>query len=162
LGNFPDKAPKLCQASLLPSKLKRWGKETKMRGTEHAPRGQKILVVDDQHDLLNLLQICLSKDHNVVEVAADGLDALQKLSSNSYDLILTDIDMPNMDGNELCNFIRKACLQPEVPVVAITAEPWLATAEFNLVVNKPFRIVEIRQVVEDLLGRSGSVASIKW
>ena len=132
-----------------------------MSRKEHESVLRKILVVDDQYDLLNLLQICLTKNHNVVEIAFDGLDALQKLSSNSYDLILTDIEMPNMDGNELCNFIRKVCLLPEVPVVAITAEPWLATADFNLIVNKPFRIVEIRQVVENLLRQSETVASVK-
>ncbi|NNE29943.1 MAG: response regulator transcription factor [Saprospiraceae bacterium] len=70
----------------------------------------RILVVDDEPDLVEMIQYNLEKEGYSIEVAADGEEALKKYDSFSPDLILLDIMMPKLDGVEVCREIR---LKPE-------------------------------------------------
>ncbi len=79
----------------------------------------KILVVDDEQKMRHLLSIMLSRKGYQVDEAEDGLVALNKLIEGSYDLIITDIRMPRMDGHQLLKKIKENNIQ--CPVVFITA-----------------------------------------
>jgi DNA-binding NtrC family response regulator len=79
----------------------------------------KILLVDDDAGLRRIVQFKLTKQGYLVTSAADGAEALSLLRSNRYDLILSDLKMPNLGGLELLEQVKK--LQPETEVILMTA-----------------------------------------
>jgi len=82
-------------------------------------RGLRILVVDDDQGISRTLEEMLETDGCIVEVAEDGVKALQKLSEAPFDLVLSDVVMPNMDGYELYHQVREK--YPKTPVLMMTA-----------------------------------------
>ncbi len=112
----------------------------------------KILVVDDDPNLLNLLVDTLSTIGYVVTGAEDGAIALDKLRENEFDLMITDIKMPRLDGISLLRRVRR--YYPKLPVLFITGmtTPEIigrATADGFLA--KPFRISHMEQLIENTL-----------
>ena len=83
---------------------------------------EKILIVDDEKDIRELLAYNLSKEGYKVETAGDGLLALQKIDS-TYDLLILDVMMPNLDGFETCKKIRSAsAAYNNIPIILLTAK----------------------------------------
>src|SRR5699024_3989595 len=80
---------------------------------------QRVLVVDDEDRIRRLIRMYLELDHIVVEEADNGKDALEKALDNDYDMILLDIMMPEMDGIEVCEALRK---EKSTPVIMLTAK----------------------------------------
>ena len=80
----------------------------------------KILIVDDDHDTLDLLEIYLYKHYDVV-TALNGFEALAKIEEEVPALIMTDIKMPVMDGLRFFNSLRKQESTQHIPVIAITS-----------------------------------------
>ena len=78
-----------------------------------------ILVVDDEEDILNILKFILEKDGYSVDTALNGEEAFTKVRKNRYDIVLTDLKMPGMDGMELLERVRD--YNPEIDVVIMTA-----------------------------------------
>jgi len=78
-----------------------------------------ILVVDDELDTVRVLERILKKRGYDIHIAFDGLEALGKLHSNHFDLVITDLLMPNLNGIQLLSRIRKEW--PTLPVLVITA-----------------------------------------
>ncbi|MFX0560296.1 response regulator transcription factor [Tepidibacillus infernus] len=79
---------------------------------------KKILIVDDEPQMRELLRAYLEKSHFIVEEANNGQDALDKLSVSEFDCIVLDVMMPEMDGLMTCLEIRKSS---EVPIIMLTA-----------------------------------------
>ncbi len=79
----------------------------------------RILVVDDDLGICRSLEEILEADGCVVETASDGLEGLRRLEATPFDVVLTDVVMPNMDGHELFIEIRKR--YPDLPVLMMTA-----------------------------------------
>ncbi len=84
-----------------------------------------ILVIDDEAAQRQLLTSALAKDYLVV-AAANGAEAVQLLSARSFDLIITDERMPEMDGLQLIRWVREH--MPEVPIIVLTAYGSIVTA----------------------------------
>ena len=82
-------------------------------------RGLRILVVDDDPGISRTLQEMLETDGCLVEVAEDGARALEKLAEAPFDLVLSDVVMPRMDGYELYHRVREK--YPDTPVLMMTA-----------------------------------------
>jgi len=82
-------------------------------------KGLRILIVDDDQGISRTLQEMLVADGCAVEVAEDGERALEKLASDEFDLVLSDVVMPKMDGYELYHQVQKK--YPELPVLMMTA-----------------------------------------
>lgn len=80
-----------------------------------------VLVVDDTMTTRELEKSILEARGYVVDVSVDGLDAMEKLAGHAYDLVVTDIQMPRMDGFELCKNIKNSKEHAETPVVMVTA-----------------------------------------
>ncbi|MBE6673970.1 MAG: response regulator transcription factor [Ruminococcaceae bacterium] len=80
----------------------------------------RILVVEDERDLNRFVSLSLRNNGYEVVCAFDGKEGLEKAENERFDLILTDIMMPKMDGYELCESIRS--FQPDVPIVFMTAK----------------------------------------
>ncbi|HZU21615.1 MAG TPA: response regulator, partial [Terriglobales bacterium] len=78
-----------------------------------------ILVCDDERSICELLEIALRKDGHKVETANSGEAAKRKLDSALYDMVLTDVKMPNTDGIEVLKHARR--ISPETAVVLMTA-----------------------------------------
>ncbi|MFD1363200.1 response regulator transcription factor [Lentibacillus salinarum] len=78
----------------------------------------KILVVDDEWNMRNLIKIYLSKENFQVEEAVDGEEAIKMPQQISYDLMILDIMLPDIDGWEVCKTVRKTSL---IPILMLTA-----------------------------------------
>lgn len=121
-------------------------------------RRKRILVVDDDEQILIVWRGALEKyaDRWSIETALNGYEALELVRKTTYDLIVTDLRMPMMDGCELTVAIRH--LAGDVPVVWITAYPEpdimarAAQLSVSRFLSKPLPVDQIRQVVLQLLG----------
>jgi DNA-binding NtrC family response regulator len=81
--------------------------------------GDKILVVDDEQSMTQFLSIVLRKEGYQVTAVNNGKDALEKIRAENFDIVITDIKMPGMDGIQLLSSIKKQ--DPSLPVVIMTA-----------------------------------------
>ena len=79
---------------------------------------KKILVVEDEKDIQNIIKAFLENAKYKVETADDGLDAINLIQNNNYDLILLDIMLRKIDGFTVCEMIRK---NSNVPIIILTA-----------------------------------------
>ena len=86
------------------------------------PKGKTILVVDDSATVRKLIAGKLEKSGHEVICAVDGVDALEKIEEIVPDLILLDINMPRMDGYQVCKLIRNNHATENVPVVMISGK----------------------------------------
>ncbi|HEX5000457.1 MAG TPA: response regulator [Terriglobia bacterium] len=117
---------------------------------------KRILVVDDNTSSRELVRFALETRY-VVEEATDGVEAINKISQTPPDLILMDIQMPEMDGYEALHKIRALPAANPVPVVAITAFAMLEDmqkaieAGFDGYFPKPINVAALRAHVDSLL-----------
>lgn len=102
----------------------------------------KILLIDDNHDTLDLLEVLLYKDFEII-TALNGFDGLKRAEEEIPDLIITDIMMPVMDGIRFFNSLKKMEKTCKIPVIAITSfvkkitRKSLINIGFNGVISKP-------------------------
>jgi two-component system response regulator PilR (NtrC family) len=112
----------------------------------------KILVVEDEKSMREVLKILLEGENYAVTSASNGLEGLSYISKDIFDLVITDMKMPKVDGFELLKKIKEA--SPDTIVIMITAFGTRETAieamklgAYNYI-NKPFNIDEIRLIVK--------------
>ena len=104
---------------------------------------ERILVVDDCQDNLFLMQLILENQGYQVEIADSGSQALSKMNSQRFDLILLDLMMPKMNGYEVIKYLRNNL--PLIPVFLVTANKYVTkkqaiAAGANGIVYKPIDI----------------------
>ena len=122
----------------------------------------KILVVDDERLLVKGIKFNLENEGYQVETAFDGRTAVDLARSNSYDLIILDLMMPEIDGLEACVKIREFS---NVPIIMLTArgEDTDKIIGFECgaddYVTKPFNILELKARIRAMLRRAGSAAA---
>jgi two-component system NtrC family sensor kinase len=115
---------------------------------------RSILVVDDESSIQALLRDVLNMDGHQVDVASSGAEALRCMFDRQYDLIITDIKMPEMSGQEFYRQVREIDREQAGRMVFITGDTVnVATRQFlqrvsNPCLVKPFKVEEIREVVE--------------
>jgi len=113
----------------------------------------KVLVVDDYPMNRDLLKRILAEPEFLVADAQDGLEALQLLSQQTFDVVLLDVMMPGMDGIEVCRHLREDLGNESLPVFFITALDPDETINANLnsvtdYIRKPFNKAEVRDKVK--------------
>jgi two-component system response regulator HydG len=86
----------------------------------------EVLVVDDERDTCELLEMALARQGMQVTTCTTAADALEKIASRDFDVVLTDLSMPETSGLEICE--RVIAMRPDVPVVLITGHATLETA----------------------------------
>jgi DNA-binding NtrC family response regulator len=112
----------------------------------------KILIVDDEKNLRQVLSIELSADGAEVDTAEDGIQALELLEKKEYDVVLLDLNMPRMGGIEVLKNIRALDIPGEV--IVLTANTTIAAAVEAMklgaydYLTKPFRLEELSPVIE--------------
>jgi two-component system chemotaxis response regulator CheY len=117
----------------------------------------KILIVDDFATLrMSLKGILEQLGYSEIDEAADGQEAVGKLKEKNYDLIMSDIDMPVMNGFELLDYVKKNDDLKNIPVIFITAEAErekiveAIKAGLDAYITKPFSISTLQQKIENI------------
>jgi two-component system, chemotaxis family, chemotaxis protein CheY len=82
---------------------------------------KNVLIVDDSPTVRKFVSVSLSMQGFSVVVACDGMDALEKLPQKKFDLVITDLNMPNMDGFDLIRHLRENPEYKDLPVVILTS-----------------------------------------
>jgi DNA-binding response OmpR family regulator len=127
---------------------------TLLRMVDRAPR---ILLVDDEHAIQTLLSYPLRKDGYEVVQATDGRAALARFAEGSYDLVVLDLMLPQLDGLEVCRRIRA---RSTVPIIMLTARAEEIDKVVGLelgaddYITKPFSMREFRSRVKAALRRA--------
>ncbi|MEE9608614.1 MAG: response regulator [Myxococcota bacterium] len=124
--------------------------------------GLRILVVDDDLGICRTLEEILEAQGCSVEAACDGLEALRRVDATEFDLVLSDVVMPNMDGYELHHALRER--HPQLPVLMMTAFHYdkdhiiqrsRAEGLEGVVFKKPVDPERLRQVIAETVSKGG-------
>ena len=118
---------------------------------------KKILIIEDEAMVNYFLETRLKREGFNVEIALDGQEALEKVHHNRYDLILTDMMIPNIAGMELIMRIKKSIQNSTVPIIVLSS---LSSADLivsvlaigaNDYITKPFSIKVVMAKINQLL-----------
>ncbi|MBI1807132.1 MAG: response regulator [Ignavibacteria bacterium] len=121
---------------------------------------KSILVVDDSSTIRKFVSVSLSLQGFDVLTACDGMDALEKLPTKKVDLVITDLNMPNMDGFEFIKALRENSEYQDVPVIVLTSLPEEKNKEIGVklgvtsYVMKPFKPEKIQYEVSKCISSS--------
>jgi two-component system alkaline phosphatase synthesis response regulator PhoP len=124
----------------------------------------RVLVVDDEPDLVRILQFGLQSAGYVVESAADGQEGLKKAREVKPDIILLDLMLPKLDGYKICRLLKFDERFKQIPIIILSARTQEGDQALalemgaNRFVTKPYNFSEILVHVEELL-KSASLRS---
>jgi DNA-binding response OmpR family regulator len=116
----------------------------------------RVLAIDDEKAILDMLKRALALFGFCVEVAASGEEGIEKFKNEDFDVVVTDILMPGIDGISVLNYIRKS-KRANTPVIGISGTPWLLQNEnFDLILDKPFSIKSLVESVKNIIEKKDS------
>ncbi len=114
----------------------------------------KVLVCDDERNIVRLIQVNLERQGHEVVTAYDGREALEKVASEKPQLILLDVMMPYVDGIEVLKSIRKNPETAKIPVIMLTVKAQQGddlkglAAGANMYMTKPFNPEDLQEFLE--------------
>jgi DNA-binding response OmpR family regulator len=117
----------------------------------------RILIAEDSDEVRSFVARALSRDGHIVDTVEDGVKALEALAEDSYDLIIADIVMPELDGISLALKVAKE--KPELPILLMTGYAAERDRAHNLdalirdVIVKPFTLKDICDAARRVLAR---------
>ncbi|MCX6925117.1 MAG: response regulator [Verrucomicrobia bacterium] len=120
---------------------------------------KKILIVEDDIEMVELLRFNLKAEGYALGTAADGIEALKKARSIRPDLILLDLMLPELDGFAVCDILRHDPKTASIPIIMLTAMSGQLSrlngldAGANVYITKPFSHSYLLQCIHDLLQR---------
>ncbi|MDI6752632.1 MAG: response regulator [bacterium] len=119
---------------------------------------KKILLVDDEKDLAETGRIVLQEEGYSVELAYDGLSAVEKVYEERPDLVVLDISLPEMDGYQVCRVLKNDPQYSDIPIIMLTARAQRSD-EFrgketgaNEYMTKPYSPEMLIESVKKILG----------
>ena len=125
---------------------------------------QRILVCDDEAYITRSIQMKLSRAGYDVQTASDGKEALDFIQQDAPALLITDCQMPRIDGLELCRLLRDDSATADLPVILLTAKSYeldhdQLRSELKVlhIVMKPFSPRELLKLVQDTVGAAVDV-----
>lgn len=116
---------------------------------------KKLLIAEDNLSNFKLIYFVLSRDYEIIH-AMNGKEAVEKFKAENPDLILMDVGMPIMDGNEATLEIRK--ISKNVPIIGLTAYAYASDKEkglesgMNKYLTKPVNMAKLKEYIKELLG----------
>ena len=119
---------------------------------------RRVLVVDDEKLIVKGVRFSLEQDGMEVDCAYDGEEALEKIKSNEYDIVLLDVMLPKIDGFEVCQQVREFS---DVPILMLTAKgddmDKILGLEYGAddYITKPFNILEVKARIKAITRRTG-------
>jgi two-component system alkaline phosphatase synthesis response regulator PhoP len=110
----------------------------------------RLLVVDDETDIVYFLSLLLKKSGHEVDEAHDGIEAVALIQNSSYDVAIIDAMMPNMNGSEVCKFIKSH--KPSTYIIGMSGYPdslkKLRNEGADICFTKPFSIDQVERVIK--------------
>ncbi len=109
-----------------------------------------VLVIDDEKMIRDLLKQALARINVQVQTAGDAEDGMAEFDRGIYDLVITDVRMPGVDGHRVVHHIRCSG-RKQTPVIGLSGTPWLLhNGDFDDVLQKPFAIQNLLEKVKVL------------
>ncbi|MFC1863886.1 response regulator [Thermodesulfobacteriota bacterium] len=113
---------------------------------------KQILIIDDSKGFLETISELLERTGYQVLTATNGREGIRLFNSTRFDLILTDINMPGMDGNLVAENIRKSANYEDTPIVAVTGSSREVKNDlFDDVIRKPFSSKKLLSTIESFI-----------
>ena len=117
----------------------------------------KLLIIDDDKDILSILSKFLRVKKYAVTTASNGLEAMKLFESKNFDLIITDLVMPYITGGGVISIVKQK--RPEIPIIAITGwgehpEALAMESQTDFVLKKPFELSELDNLISSLLSKN--------
>ena len=107
---------------------------------------KRIMIVDDQPHIIRVIKLALKSKSYSVDTALNGVEALEKLRRQHYDVLITDLQMPRMNGKELCDTLHAELPDPKPFTLIITAKTnpelrgWAAALPDTEFLEKPLSL----------------------
>ena len=109
-----------------------------------------VLVIDDEQMIRDLLKIALNRINVQVQTAGDAEGGMAEFDRGIYDLVITDVRMPGVDGHRVVHHIRRSG-RKQTPVIGVSGTPWLLqNGDFDDVLQKPFTLQNLLDKVKNL------------
>ncbi len=123
-----------------------------------------ILIVEDEPHVIRVMKLALENKGYAVAVSHNGEQALEQLSKKLPDILITDIDMPRMNGKELCKKITEDLPDREFPILVLTSKTevehreWTREINNTMFLEKPVSIRKLIKMLDDYQDGSGIAA----
>ncbi len=116
-------------------------------------QGKRVLVVDDEPAITKLVSLIIAETGATVETASNGAEALQKIAQNKPDLLLVDLIMPVMTGEDLIQQVQGNPDTQDVKIVLLTTRPSARGYRKDAfpLIAKPFEPSEVKELVKSIL-----------
>lgn len=112
---------------------------------------KRVLIIDDEVPICRMLIYALSRNGIDADMATNGFDGLRKFNQEHFDIVITDMLMPGLDGNGIAREIRNSN-KPNTPIIGISGTPWLLdNNEFDEVIEKPMSIYSLMDAITNLI-----------
>ena len=125
---------------------------------KHENKEVNILVIDDEQSIGDLLKKTLTRFDYYVEAFTDSRDALQRFDAYNFDVVITDLSMPDISGWDVAKHVKKG--NPSIPVILVTGEMLdldeknLAPRGINFALHKPYSLKKLIEIVKKAHGPS--------
>lgn len=113
----------------------------------------RALVVEDDPAIRRLVEKLLLRNHIAIDLASDGLQAMEKLRENTYSVVVLDLMVPEVNGFEIIDFIKKSGSRTPVAVVSAVSQQALTNLDLDIVkvvISKPFDVDEFTKAIVNL------------
>jgi two-component system phosphate regulon response regulator PhoB len=126
---------------------------------------KRILIIEDERDMADLVAMRLSREHYDVQVARDGIEGIEKIRSGRPDLVVLDLMLPGMSGSEIATHVRSDPRTASIPILMLTARSEESDIIVGLklgaddYVTKPFSMSVLLARIAALLRRSADKGS---
>lgn len=114
---------------------------------------KRILICDDDENILEATKIILSDKGYAVEVSKNGQEVCKKLKEEKFDILLLDLWMPNLDGKETTKFLKNQEKTKNLPIIIFSASSQIEKIASEIgadgYLKKPFDILELEKIIEE-------------
>jgi len=120
---------------------------------------RRILVIEDDEEMRSLLEDFIEEEGYGVDSVGDGSEAFRKLAKGSFDLIITDIRMPGLNGLDILPGLKQ--IQPGIPIIVITAfgseevQRRALTRGADAYLEKPLHLEQLRTLIQEMVSSKG-------